>query len=232
MVDSFQLAAFHGLMFSKEEAIYGSSDETIDHEERNACAIQRFAGILAKQLLMMGQRLKREEQRKRKREEWRRMVASSSSTNSDEFISSQESNTVSGFEGMDEEDEEEEVVGGGGEGVVTTAAEQERGNEMEDWNKVAEVVLVSFRDRMGNLHEAKKYPWRWQATNNRKYTPSRPCCIGGCDARSRVFCKQCKLPFCYKLAGHHNWEGSDDGDDGESCFAKHVKDIKRKSGRN
>ena len=72
VVDTFQLAAFHGLKFSKEEVIYGSGDETIDHEERNACAIQRFAGILAKQLLMMGQRLKREEQRKRKREGWKR----------------------------------------------------------------------------------------------------------------------------------------------------------------
>jgi len=195
VVDTFQLAAFHGLMFSKEEAIYGS-DETIDHEERNACAIQRFAGILAKQLLMMGQRLKREEQRKRKREEWRRMVESSSSINSDEFVSAQESNTVSGFKVMDEEDEEE--VGGGGESAVVTDAaaagqwdegEQERGDGMEDGNKVAEVVLVSFRDRMGNLHEAKKYPWRWQATNNKRYTPSRPCCLGGCNARSRVFCK-------------------------------------------
>jgi hypothetical protein len=231
-------------MFSKEESIYGSEETIYDNEERNACAIQRFSGILAKQLLMMGQRLKVEE-RKRKREEWRRMVASNTSSSSDDFASSQESNTV--WINADEEAEVEEddnEVGRGEEGVTLGATEGEEGGEeivldelnnnsqRDDRKKGGEVIIVSFRDRMGNLHEARKYPMRMQSTNKRWYTPARVCSIDGCDAKTRVYCKQCKLPYCYKLVGQ-NWEetNGDDGNDGESCFAKHVRDIRRKSGR-
>ena len=58
-----------------------------------------------------------------------------------------------------------------------------------------DVILVSFRDRMGYLHEAKKYPMKLQSTNKRQYTPARMCCIDGYNVKLRVFCKQCKVPY-------------------------------------
>jgi hypothetical protein len=51
-MDTFQLAVFQGLMVSKEQNIYGSDD---GDDERNACAIQKITGFLAKQLLFMGE---------------------------------------------------------------------------------------------------------------------------------------------------------------------------------
>jgi hypothetical protein len=53
VIDCYQLATYHGITH-KDSAEYSR----IDDDEHNAYTIKCFAGILAKQLLIMGNRLK------------------------------------------------------------------------------------------------------------------------------------------------------------------------------
>jgi hypothetical protein len=91
-VDTFQLAVFHGLMRSKEQNIYGSDD---GDDERNACTIQKFDGILAKQLLLMGEDNRRK-QRSRRRFKLRGGRTQLFPGELDDFLSSKDSSSVAG----------------------------------------------------------------------------------------------------------------------------------------
>jgi hypothetical protein len=109
VVHAFQSAVFHGLIVSKEPNIYGSDDR---YDERNACVIQKFAGILAKQLLLMGGDIRRK-QRRRRRFELRGGRTQLFLDKSDDFLSSQDSSSVAGgFVMMDEDEDEDESVMG------------------------------------------------------------------------------------------------------------------------
>jgi hypothetical protein len=237
-VDTFQLAVFHGLMVSKEQHIYGSDDD----DERNACAIQRFAGILAKQLLLMGEECKRN-RRKRRRFELRGGRTHLFSDESDDFLSSQESSssTFGGFAVLDgeanqfeEESSKEESRKKEGISAATRVdmngdKKEEGDGEIKKENEEEDCFLASFTDRLGERHDAFKYRQRVQSTNGKKYTPAKRCSRIGCKCRSRVYCKQCKEPFCYKLV--KNVDGMDEDDEEISCFQHHITNIKRSSNR-
>lgn len=237
-MDTFQLAVFHGLMVSKEQHIYGSDDD----DERNACAIQRFAGILAKQLLLMGEECKRN-RRKRRRFELRGGRTHLFSDESDDFLSSQESSsTFGGFAVLDgeanqfeeesskEESRKKEGISAATRVDMNDDKKEEGDGEIKKENEEEEdCFLASFTDRMGERHDAFKYRQRVQSTNGKKYTPAKRCSRIGCKCRSRVYCKQCKEPFCYKLV--KNVDGTDEDDEEISCFQQHITNIKRSSNR-
>jgi hypothetical protein len=87
-------------------------------------------------------------------------------------------------------------------------------------------VLATYHDRLSDLHQAKKYEWRVQSTNGKGYTPTKRCSRIGYKCKTRVYCKQCNAPFCYKLMGG---VGEDEGE--MSCFHEHFMNIKRVSKR-
>jgi hypothetical protein len=243
-VDAFQLAVFHGLMVSKEQNIYGSED---GDDERNACAIQKFAGILGKQLLLMGEEIKKK-RRRRRRFELRGGRTQLFPDESDDFLSSQDSSIVGagGFAVMDDEDEQEKeekaeddkntkkrdssaMMNSQVEGGVSSTSNAEVTEIKKEGEKKNE-VLASHQDRLGDLHQAKKYEWKVQSTNGKGYTRAKRCSRIGCKSRTRVYCVQCNEPFCYKLL---NGIGEDDDDEGGdiSCFHQHFMNIKRVSKR-
>ena len=119
----------------------------------------------------------------------------------------------------------------------------ERSDELEikERNKKRErktVLVDSVSDRLGNTHQAVKNAWKWQtkgAGAGKGYTPAYPCCLDGCNKRSRVHCYQCNKVYCFSLIDEKS--GVNDGSPGmvigatTSCFYKHVHQMRRKSRR-
>jgi hypothetical protein len=98
------------------------------------------------------------------------------------------------------------------------------------------MLVDSMVDRMGNVHQAIKNPCKLQVNGGRMgkgYTPSYPCCLNGCKKRSRVHCYQCNKVFCFRLTNDVEGNGSTGMivSDNESCFSKHIHQIRRKSSR-
>ncbi len=138
--------------------------------------------------------------------------------------------TISGIGGGDgngnsDNDDEDSIIKGG--------KSVESGSKMKK-----SVLLHSMVDRMGCTHQAVKNQWKVQKNGDRAgkgYTPAYSCSMDGCNKKSRVHCYQCNKVFCFSLVDDK--ESSMGGRTGmvtgdtNSCFAKHVKQIKRKSRR-
>jgi hypothetical protein len=169
-------------MVSKEQNIYGSDND----DERNACAIQHFTGILAKQLLLVGEECKRS-RRKRRRFRLRGGRTYFFSDESDDFLSSQESSgTFGGFAVVDEEvnqfEKESNSEESSKKGVSTVTRIHMNGDKKEEGDgkikkekEEEDCFLASFTDRLGKCHDAFKYKQRVQSTNGKCYTPAKKC---------------------------------------------------------
>jgi hypothetical protein len=88
--------------------------------------------------------------------------------------------------------------------------------------------LAHFTDRIGNMHTVTKYPWKVQKTNGKGYTPAKHCSMEGCKRLTKVFCVQCNKPYCFGLRKDATRKSATDV---VTCFAQHVKDIRRSSNR-
>jgi hypothetical protein len=97
------------------------------------------------------------------------------------------------------------------------------------------MLVESMVDRLGNVHQAIKNPWKLQANGGGRmgkgYTPAYPCCLNRCKKRSRVHCYQCNKVFCFSSINDVEGNGSAEMNvsDNESCFSKYVHQIRRKS---
>jgi hypothetical protein len=236
VVDTFQLASFHGII-GRAHCLYADYDD--DDDEKNVTAIQRFGGILAKQLVLKARGLD-----ERRREQIRARM-NCLGGGMDDFMSSQESIKYADDDddrGMAQvEDEEMSTISGIGSVSFNSKDEAGQSNDsgiMSKSNKRGRNTMLvdSMVDRLGNVHQAVKNPWKLQANGGRMgkgYTPSYPCCLNGCKKRSRVHCYQCNKVFCFRLINDANDKGSTGMivGDKESCFSKHVHQIRRKSGR-
>jgi hypothetical protein len=246
VVDTFQLASFHGII-GRDQSLTTDYDD--DEEEKNVTAIQRFGGILAKQLVMKAQGLNE------RRKELFRVRMNCLGTGMGDFASSQESNeineeddevgisaaldedvsTISGIGGGDgngnSDDDDEDSIIKGGKSVESGSINNKNRNKQT-------VLLHSMVDRMGSTHQAVKNQWKVQKNGDRAgkgYTPAYVCSMDGCKKKSRVHCYQCNKVFCFSLVDDK--ESSMGGSTGmvtgdtDSCFVKHVHQVKRKSRR-
>jgi hypothetical protein len=214
VVDCFQLATFHELI-GRNMLVY---ENEVEDAERNVYAIRKFGGILAKQLLIMAQELKkgrREEATSRlsARMNWMRPA--------DELLSSQDSNVIN------EEDEETRSVKSKEETLdINTLKGKRKANAIEQEND--SLLVYSLTDRMGTTHHAMKFEKKVQKEGigcGKAYTPSKSCSFHQCKRQTRVYCMSCNKTFCFSL--------KNDNDEGvaNSCFVKHVNEIKRRSSR-
>jgi hypothetical protein len=234
----FQLATFHGII-GRAHCLYADYD---DDDEKNVTAIQRFGGILAKQLVLKARGLD-----ERRRQQLRARM-NCLGGGMDDFISSQESIKYVDDDDDDDcgmavaEDEEMSTISGIGSGSVDSSKDEAgQSNDsgiMSKSNKRGRNTMLvdSMVDRLGNVHQAVKNPWKLQVNGGRMgkgYTPAYPCCQSGCKKRSRVHCYQCNKVFCFRLINDVEDKGSTGMIVGgkESCFSKHVHQIRRKSGR-
>jgi hypothetical protein len=94
VVDCYQLATYHKLTH-KDSAVYSRIDD--DDDEHNAYTIKHFAGILAKQLLIVGNRLEKAN--------YKAAICNFTFNPRDELMSSQDSTVL---EEEEEDDEFEE----------------------------------------------------------------------------------------------------------------------------
>jgi hypothetical protein len=230
VVDCFQLATFHDLI-GKQVFLY--DDFEVD-EEKNVCAIKRFGGVLARQLLIKAEFLDKE---MNFRVEDTRDKRRKSVFPDDGLMSSQDTNIMM-------EDEEEEggtfmsgcsSAGGGGANVEgrgrsnTFNDELDMEASMSQTEKVAPPkdksnILCTFVDRLGKIHQAEKYPMKVQP-NGKRYTFATRCSAEGCKKNTRVFCNGCNKPFCFSLS---KGEGKADRNE---CFLSHFRNVKRKNKR-
>ena len=244
----FQLAKFHGIV-GRESRLY--EEENDDDEEKNITAIQRFGGILAKQLVMRARGLN-----ERRDAVFRARMNCLGGGMGAASAMSQDTNDG----GDDEEEEEEEdsitsISAGGqrstGDSVIdsSTAMDRYKSNDRGDESELIQrknnkrkhilptgLLLDSCTDRLGNIHQAVKNPWKVQMNGGRagkRYTPSYRCCMDGCSKMSRSHCYQCNKSYCFKLTD----DNTNDGMTGmviaskASCFHKHVREIRRTSRR-
>jgi hypothetical protein len=248
VIDTFQLATFHGII-GRQNRLY--EEDADDDEEKNITAIQRFGGILARQLVMMANGF----DERRNRQFLARMNCLGSGMVGNSF--SQESNEWD--ENEREEGEEEDNVSaiddGGGSRVSifsdvahsASTVQRDEGDESADEQQSIErnkkrerntVLVDSVTDRLGNTHQAVKNPWKLQVKGSaagKGYTPAYPCCLDGCNKRSRVHCYQCNKVYCFSL--NDDKKSHIDGSTGMvigdrmSCFYKHVHETRRKSRR-
>jgi hypothetical protein len=213
-------------------------------------AIQRFGGILAKQLVLKARGL--DERRKQQL----RARMNCLGGDMDDFMSSQESIKYADDDDDDDcgmavaEDEEMSTISGIGSGSVDSSKDEAGGSTVIDRSDDSGIMskskkrgrnvmlLHSIVDRMGCTHQAIKNQWKIQKNGDRAgkgYMPAYNCCMDGCNKKSRVHCYQCNKVFCFSLV--NDMESSMDGStgmvtgDNASCFAKHVNQVRRKSRR-
>jgi hypothetical protein len=208
--------------------VYSKIDD--DDDEQNAYTVKYFAGILAKQLLIMGKQLKKANHKA--------VICNFVFNPRDELMSSQDS---TGLED-DDEFEHSSIVS-----RMTESNSQESMNSSSSGGSIGGSVrtgdssstfgggdvkygdeLAHFTDRIGNMHTVAKYPWKVQKTNGKGYTPAKHCSMEGCKCLTRAFCVQCNKPYCFGLRNDIMWKSTTDV---VTCFAQHVKDIRRSSRR-
>jgi hypothetical protein len=221
VVDTMMLGIHHGLLHQQNHGIQvktflqrcQANIKEQDDQDTTKYSMTTFAGVLARQLLNMGNDCDKKE---------KRSVRSASIEHPLEINCIERCNSLSSVSVSSSYDCSMQKA------RSTTNDNQDNDSDEVDSlevRKVHERTVVAYCDVMGNMHNGVKLNKKKQRTNGRCYTPTMKCAYPGCKKSTRVMCYQCHAPFCYPLMSSKDRKE----DETDVCFVKHINCIKKRN---